>query len=554
MALLTERHAPNRAPARVASEGPGALWATRPDAAWLALVPALMTLVVGAFGLNSREMWEDEYATYHAATISWSALGRLLRHLDLVHAAYYVVLRGWIAVAGDSLLALRLPSLLAMAAAAAAVALLGRRLVNVWVGLTAGLVFALLPAVSRYAQEARSYALVTAGAALATLLLLRAIDRPTGRRFAGYGAVLVAVGLTHFVALLVVVPHAVYIVMSKMDERRRYRFAGTIGAVMLVVVPLPALASHQSSAISWVRADLATVQAFPAKMFLSAPVAWLVIPLALLGGLALRRRDLAAATTLLVWAIGPVLFTYLSFPWLHLFLPRYLLFTLPAWALLAAVAAAEVGRLFALRPVPWSVLRRMLRAAGPAGLLTVAGRVLRPGALPWGASRRLAGLFGAGALVLAVAVFGLPGQAAVRHSPVDGQPDYRSALAYVSQRQLPGDGIAYNDHFGGRSDLARAAAEYELRGGDAPRDVFLARTAASTGYFGAQDCVDAVRCLGDTTRVWLVATSFGPDPLYGLPQAEQAALHNGFVDTDEQSFVGVRVVLLVRPAAAPAGS
>ena len=39
----------------------------------------------------------------------------------------------------------------------------------------------------------------------------------------------------------------------------------------------------------------------------------------------------------------------------------------------------------------------------------------------------------------------------------DGQPDYRSALAYVAQRQQPGDGIAYNDHFGGRSDLARGS-------------------------------------------------------------------------------------------------
>src|SRR4051812_37053630 len=198
MNQLTERRPLTREPARIAGEGPGALWASRPDAAWLALIPALVTLVVGGFGVNSRELWEDEYATYHAATISWGALGRLLRHLDLVHAVYYVFLRGWLALAGDSLLALRLPSLLAMAAAAAAVALLGRRLVNAWVGVAAGLTFALLPSVSRYAEEARSYALVTAGAAFATLLLLRAIDRPTGRRFGGYGAILTMIGLTHF--------------------------------------------------------------------------------------------------------------------------------------------------------------------------------------------------------------------------------------------------------------------------------------------------------------------------------------------------------------------
>src|SRR3954447_26080166 len=153
MTQLIEDRARIRVPARVAGEGPGALWASRPDAAWLALVPALVTLAVGSFGVSGRQMWEDEYATYHAATISWGALGRLLRHLDLVHAVYYVFLRGWLPLAGDSLLALRLPSLLAMAAAAAVVALLGRRLVNAWVGVAAGLTFALLPSVSRYAEE-----------------------------------------------------------------------------------------------------------------------------------------------------------------------------------------------------------------------------------------------------------------------------------------------------------------------------------------------------------------------------------------------------------------
>ena len=70
-----------------------------------------------------------------------------------------------------------------MAVAAAFTALIARRLATVAgspypaaTGLAAGVLFALLPAVIRYAQEARSYAIVTMLAAITTYLLLRAIE------------------------------------------------------------------------------------------------------------------------------------------------------------------------------------------------------------------------------------------------------------------------------------------------------------------------------------------------------------------------------------------
>src|SRR6185312_2573237 len=56
------------------------------------------------------------------------------------------------------------------------------RLAGARAGLVAGLVFALVPSVSRFAQEVRFYALATLVATLATLLLLRALDRPSALR------------------------------------------------------------------------------------------------------------------------------------------------------------------------------------------------------------------------------------------------------------------------------------------------------------------------------------------------------------------------------------
>ena len=103
---------------------------------------------------------------------------------------------------------MRLLSVLAMAGAAACVTLAGRRLAGARAGLLAGLVFALLPSVSRFAQEVRFYAPEVLAVALATLLLLRALDAPSVRRWAAYGVCLAVVGYIDVIALSVVLGHA----------------------------------------------------------------------------------------------------------------------------------------------------------------------------------------------------------------------------------------------------------------------------------------------------------------------------------------------------------
>jgi mannosyltransferase len=61
----------------------------------------------------------------------------------------------------DELIA-RLHSALAAALAAGGIAVIGRWLFSTRAGLLAGLMFGFLPVVSRYAQEARSYAIISA--------------------------------------------------------------------------------------------------------------------------------------------------------------------------------------------------------------------------------------------------------------------------------------------------------------------------------------------------------------------------------------------------------
>jgi mannosyltransferase len=136
------------------------------------------------------------------ARTPWHEFWPVLRYVDAVLAPYYVLMHAWVSVFGDSDLALRIPSLLAMAAAAGLTGALGARLAGPGAGLLAGIVFGLLPSTSRFGAEARPYALVVFAAVAATYLLLRAWERPTAVRWAGYAGAVAMLSLLHVVAVL----------------------------------------------------------------------------------------------------------------------------------------------------------------------------------------------------------------------------------------------------------------------------------------------------------------------------------------------------------------
>ena len=177
--------------------------------AWVAVIPALTALAVTLYQIQRPSLWRDEGATLAAVHRSLPQLLRMLGHTDVVNGAYYVLMWFVTRAAGTSALALRFPSAVGMAVAAGVTAALGRRLVSARAGLAAGLVFAALPSVTWYAQNARSYALVTALATIASYLLVRSMAAAPGRGpwLAGYGVSVAALGLGNIFALLLIPAH-----------------------------------------------------------------------------------------------------------------------------------------------------------------------------------------------------------------------------------------------------------------------------------------------------------------------------------------------------------
>ena len=165
---------------------PPARW--RAGAGWYlpAVLAAAVMAVLGVWGLaRDSSMGNDEVATRWAALLPLHLLAHLLRHVNAVHGLYYLLMHGWMAV-GTSPAVMRIPSVIAMVVAVALVVIIGRRLTgSAWAGLFAGLIVALTPTISYYAQTARSYALVFACVAGSTLALLHVLAAEARTREAG---------------------------------------------------------------------------------------------------------------------------------------------------------------------------------------------------------------------------------------------------------------------------------------------------------------------------------------------------------------------------------
>ncbi|WP_239084453.1 hypothetical protein [Streptomyces sp. SID10692] len=218
------------------------------------LIPAVWTVVLGLWGLSRQNsVWRDEAATWQVARRSTGDIVRMLEHVDIVHSLYYLCMHGLFAGFGPSTTVLRLPSVLAVAAAAACVALIGHRLAGAYVGLGAGLALGLLPAVQFYLQEGRPYALVAAGSAVSTLLLVNALrGRARKRTWAAYACAVLVCGWLNWLALLILPAHLITLLWSRTPRGVRVRWAVAAGAATAGVLPLALFSLDQSGQVSWV--------------------------------------------------------------------------------------------------------------------------------------------------------------------------------------------------------------------------------------------------------------------------------------------------------------
>ncbi|MBB4714828.1 mannosyltransferase [Streptomyces luteogriseus] len=463
------------------SRGSGRFGAGAPPVA----VPMAVMLTIGLWGLDRGGMWGDESVTFQVAQRTVPQIWRLLHDVDAVHGLYYLFMHAVLTVHPGEVV-LRLPSVCAATATAGLVAALGVRLAGPRVGLGAGVLYAITPMAGHYAQEGRSYALVAAGVAGATLMLVRAVGEGGVRAWWPYGTVVGLTCVLHELAVPVLGAHAVTLALLRVPRRVWSGWGRAAGAVALLVLPLVWVSQGQAGQVAWLVPPGWDRVGRLARNFSPGPAGPVFWGALLLMAVGLReRRTAAVALPLLLVPPGILMTVSQVRPLYH---DRYVLYALAGASLLVAAGAGRVAR--------------------ELGRVRFDGRRMRVGARP---VRALLGVTG----VLALTVTFLTQLPVHRQDrSATHRPDNLAVVSALAVRQMrPGDPVLFVPSVG------RLAALAYPKGFQRVRDIALRESAPRSGTLWGLEATpgELRRRLASVDRVWVVAERSALDPRRSPP-------------------------------------
>ncbi|MGC8837916.1 MAG: glycosyltransferase family 39 protein [Anaerolineae bacterium] len=382
-------------------------------APWWPLALVGVAFALRAWGLDFQSLWRDETDALFFAT---RPLPRVLATFAIPGRngpLYFLLLKGWIAVAGETEFALRFPSVLAGTAALPLAWAVARRLGCPRAGAWGLPLLAFSPFLVWYAQDAKMYATVLAAVLLGTWLFLKALEGGRPLLWVAYGFTMGASFYLHLLTTLALGVHACWLLLHL--RARGAPRAVWLGVVALLAMALPILAWGVPLLLSGYESGHAfyPLEAM-AKALLFAfaggvggmPGPWALVPslFLALAGAVLGLGDRATrgpALRLLLWLLVPVFLLFGLSLRVPLFTERYLIWTAPAWYLLLGVGLERV-------------------ATAARGM----------------ASRTLAVAFLAAVLVLDLVPLWTQS-----HVPI--KSDFRSVAAYMAARWEPGDLVLF---------------------------------------------------------------------------------------------------------------
>ncbi len=335
---------------------------------------ALMLLVICGIGfalrvyqLDAKPFWFDEGLSVDLAL---APPGYVLATIDRP-PLYYLLLHGWIKLAGVSPYTFRFFSAWWSTLALSLFYVLARRLFDRRFSLLALVLVAVSPFYVYYAQEARTYALTLALVLASSWLLLKWLQDRRTRWLFLYAATTLACLYTHYAALLLPLAQTAFVVASLLRRQRASLARAQIKllltwlivqlSIAVLFLPWPIYARYGLRQL--VAPDVGTLTATPLEV--GAHTLWttlrefslgrtLLSPLAdgltllflfllILGAMSLDETTLAPRQWLL-WLILPPI-ALLSLPRTAVYFePKYLMVITPAFYLLVVAGLQALRR------------------------------------------------------------------------------------------------------------------------------------------------------------------------------------------------------------------
>lgn len=324
---------------------------------------AVLAAVISVGWAPKPSLWFDEAATISAsASRTLPELWRTLGHIDAVHGLFYLLMHGWYMIFPPTEFWSRLPSCIAIGAAAAGVTVFTRQFTVGASGrataVCAGVVFAILPRTTWAGVEARSYALAVAVSAWLTVMFVVAVRTNKARLWLYYAPALALAILLSLNLILLVPVHAVMLRFLAPKNSRKspaIRWALASSVAIGAMTPYAVFAHGQVRQVDWIYPiswhygfDIVQRQYFDHSVPFA--ILWVVLIVAAIGARLAGRRGPSGQTRALLsicvaWMVIPtailVIYSAIGEP---MYYPRYLILTTPAMAAVMAVCIVTIAR------------------------------------------------------------------------------------------------------------------------------------------------------------------------------------------------------------------
>jgi mannosyltransferase len=370
--------------------------------------------IVGAFlrltALNRQSLWFDEADVVVRAQQPLTEVMRTFVAPGENGPIYNIMLALWIRIAGISEIAVRLPSAVFGVLALPLVYLLARRIAGSTAGLIATGLLAISPYHIWYSQEAKMYTMVVFLALASTWALVMALEKNHRWWWVGYAAVTTLMFYTHVATILVFGAQFLYAIATwRVWPERRRSWAIAIGVLTLPYAPIALWAMRVigGQADTWhpavrlwdaleIFAIKFAVDRYEDDIRIWASILYAVLAIGGIAGLAYWRRREKWWLLISLLVVVPIVGLWLVSLQQSVFSDRYGIVALPFYLTLVS------------------------------------------GALGWMLRRQYAWPLAVLAMVLLVSFAWAPIRDVNRTESAEKE-DWRSAYAWVADRQEPGD-------------------------------------------------------------------------------------------------------------------
>lgn len=314
------------------------------------ITPILAGLLVAALAelsIDEASIQPQEAELVAAAQSSVGAIWETARIEDMTHLTTHLLWKPWLALAGTSEEAARIPSLLFAALAAGVAVLLGREIGGWLAGAVAGAVLATNGYVLQASVTADGTTLALFLAVLATLALVRAARGDNPVWWALYALSAVATATVDLASTAIVAAHVAYVALLR--PLRWTRATVAFGAVAVALAAYLALVSRSAAwALDWLddpsgRAIAETLWEVTGRnpVAVAAGIAGLVA----VGAGWTQVRALPGFGLLGPWLVAPLVAVLAVSLWRPAFTADALVTITPALALLCGLAVAAAMRI-----------------------------------------------------------------------------------------------------------------------------------------------------------------------------------------------------------------